>query len=262
MIGFHLHSSVSGAWMPRVVSSVGRAGTLNHRVRGSSPSQPTLQSVSSKSPNDSGGNEMDYERLNSDVEEHLTDDFTIERYKQMLQGIKTNPIRILDVGVGSGNGGRVIHNLFPNAKIFGIDAVKARTISQNSFYHEIRYESAIQTTFSDDYFDVILAGEIIEHIAISDIENFLHEIYRLLKIGGYFCFTTPNPQDIKLRARGGTVLGGSHLSQHFIRETKSRLRMNGFRVTKCRGTGRTSRYLGTLFPKNLYGSYLIVSLKK
>jgi hypothetical protein len=26
LIGFHLHSSVSGAWMLRVVSSVGRAG--------------------------------------------------------------------------------------------------------------------------------------------------------------------------------------------------------------------------------------------
>ena len=44
--------------------------------------------------------------------------------------------------------------------------------------------------FPDDTFDVVTAGEIIEHIF--DIDLFLEEIHRVLKPGGRLVLTTPN----------------------------------------------------------------------
>jgi len=44
--------------------------------------------------------------------------------------------------------------------------------------------------YQDNYFDFILAGEIIEHLFDPDI--FLSEVYRVLQKDGYFILTTPN----------------------------------------------------------------------
>lgn len=41
------------------------------------------------------------------------------------------------------------------------------------------------------------------------------------------------------------------MSQHFIRETRSQLRMSGFRVRRVIGIGKTSIYIGNYFPKIL-----------
>ncbi len=44
--------------------------------------------------------------------------------------------------------------------------------------------------FPDNYFDVIHAGQIIEHL--SDTDTFMREIHRTLKTGGYCLISTPN----------------------------------------------------------------------
>lgn len=44
--------------------------------------------------------------------------------------------------------------------------------------------------FPDNQFDVILSNQLIEHL--TDIDNFLDEIYRILKPSGYAIISTPN----------------------------------------------------------------------
>ena len=50
--------------------------------------------------------------------------------------------------------------------------------------------------FSDEYFDYILASDIIEHFPIIDIKNILTEWKRVLKIGGIIEFRMPNLKEI------------------------------------------------------------------
>ncbi len=204
---------------------------------------------------------MDYELLNQRDSHHLSDSFTQQRYIQMMRVTPNNPEAVLDIGVGSGTGGSVVKEYFPETQLFGIDVVGSRTIVKSGVYKEISYGSIMESQYSDESFDLILAAELIEHISVSEIESFLHEVFRLLKHDGVFILTTPNPNSIKLKLRGGSVLGGSHLSQHFIRETKQRLKLNSFRIKKCLGTGKTSFYLGRRFPKILYGSFMLVASK-
>jgi ubiquinone/menaquinone biosynthesis C-methylase UbiE len=203
----------------------------------------------------------EYEFLNSQEDHHLNDSFTIFRYKQMARFGKSDISNILDFGIGSGQGGAVLRNLFPSVHLTGIDAVKVRAEKLDSVYDNLVYSSTQVLPFEDDSFDFIVAGEILEHILISEVDFFLYEIYRVLKHGGVFVLTTPNPNDLKLRIRKRSILGGSHLSQHFPKATKLRLQLSGFRVTYLAGTGKTSRVLGTRFPLSIYGSYMIATKK-
>ena len=95
-----------------------------------------------------------------------------------------------------------------------------------------------------------------------DVEKTLQEIFRVLKIGGKILLTTPNPNDIKRRFTGGTVLGGAHVSQHDPDALKMRLKLAGFNRVKVVGSGKVSRYLGYHFPLlSIYGSYLAIGEK-
>ena len=205
---------------------------------------------------------MEYEKLNGVEDWHLTDSFSSSRYMQMCRSIEMQPTTILDIGIGSGIGGTILRREFPDAYILGLDAVQERAKKVASDYDGLFYGSALDNTFEENYFDLVVAGELIEHIYSSDVDNFLREVFRILKPSGIFIFTTPNPDDVKMKFRGGSVLGGSHLSQHFIKSTKVRLQLSSFRILKVRGTGKTSKFIGSRMPKFLYGSYLLVAQKR
>lgn len=205
---------------------------------------------------------MNYESRNKIESWHLSDTFTPHRYRQMIRSIKICPDQILDVGIGSGIGGSILRLRFPKAKIIGLEAVKERTLGHIQDYDEIKYGLATQQIFRKEEFELIVAGELLEHLEPEDVDKFLREMFQILKHNGLFIFTTPNPQDIKSWVRNRSVLGGSHRSQHFIRETIIRLRMESFKVLKVEGTGKTSRYIGRKFPKFLYGSYMVFACKR
>ena len=110
----------------------------------------------------------------------------------------------------------------------------------------------------DRFFDVIVAGEFIEHLYPSDVDQTLSEFQRVLRINGRLLLTTPNPIYLKSRIKRETVYGVSHLTQHFPRVLKLRLKMHGFSRIKIYGSGKVSRYFGANFPLiSIYGSYLI-----
>jgi 2-polyprenyl-3-methyl-5-hydroxy-6-metoxy-1,4-benzoquinol methylase len=204
----------------------------------------------------------EYEALNGSEQWHVNDSFTKIRYEQMSRfAPNTNPL-ILDIGSGSGQGGEVMRRLFPEAHITGLDAVSERNVISNSPYDRQIHSSTSVLPFGDCEFDFVVGGEILEHISPHDVNFFLEELFRVLKVSGILVLTTPNPNDWKLQFRRGTILGGSHISQHFPKATKLRLNLVGFKVKKVQGTGKTSRFLGARFPLNLYGSYLVVAQKR
>lgn len=204
---------------------------------------------------------MEYEDLNQAESWHLTDSVTPFRYREMIKAARISPRRILDVGVGSGIGGKVLRDHFPEVFLCGLDVVKSRTENLNSIYNQLVYGRATERFFDANSFDLVVAGELIEHIAPVEVENFISEIFRVLQPRGVFVFTTPNPNSVKLRLRRESVLGGSHLSQHFISSTKLRLQLQSFKILRVWGTGKTSRIIGRYFPKCFYGSYLVVAKK-
>lgn len=192
------------------------------------------------------------------------DTFTIDRYKQFVAHFPSHTRDVLDVGCNTGRGGTVIKNKFPHVQITGLDCVSERLSALDpgiyshslcSFTNEIR--------LPDGSFDVIVAGEFIEHVFPIDVMPTLFEFFRLLRLKGKLLLTTPNPAYLKNRIQGTSVLlDPAHVSQHSPKSLRRRLEDTGFSKIKYRGSGRVSKLLGQHFPyRSVYGSYLIMATK-
>jgi 2-polyprenyl-3-methyl-5-hydroxy-6-metoxy-1,4-benzoquinol methylase len=98
---------------------------------------------------------------------------------------------ILDIGCYDGTFLSLIKNR--NNNFYGIDAseyavkkAKNKGIKVKKFF----FDDKAKIPFKNGFFDLIIAGEIIEHIY--DTDFFLEEIFRLLKPNGYLLLSTPN----------------------------------------------------------------------
>ncbi len=109
----------------------------------------------------------------------------IKNYKKEKHGT----LKALDIGCGDGGIAERIQNLGIN--MYGID-VSHEQLKNAEKRGVHTQEGDIQKTlpYNDNSFDIVFAGEVIEHIA--DPRNFVTEINRILKTGGLFVVTTPN----------------------------------------------------------------------
>ena len=195
--------------------------------------------------------------------ESETDPFTEQRYRQFLRWLPEDATDVLDVGCNTGRGGAVLKHYRPGLHLSGLDIVQQRLDRlPRNVYVETVCGSATCIPVTDQSQHAIVAGEFIEHLPPREAEEFMHEAFRVLVIGGVLLMTTPNPSDIKRLLRGDSILGGSHVSQHHASALKLQLRMAGFGDVQVRGSGKVSRWLGTHIPwLAIYGSYLIVARK-
>jgi len=204
-----------------------------------------------------------YEDLNLEQEVSESDPFTLERYQQFFQHFPRQLKTVLDVGCNTGRGGGVIKQLNPQLFLVGLDCVQSRLDQLDSEVYDqtiCSYSTRINTT--DSSFDVVVAGEFIEHLYPSDVHPTLQEFYRVIRPSGRLLLTTPNPNYVRLKLTGESVLGGAHVSQHYPAELKKELEVVGFVNIKVLGSGKVSRFLGEKFPLlSLYGSYLTLADK-
>ncbi len=183
--------------------------------------------------------------------------------------------KVLDVGCYDGMiGEKILKN---NNIVYGIDGSEKAIKSAN----ERGIIGAVcdlesELAFSDEYFDVIFAGEIIEHIL--DTELFLKELCRVLKKGGYLILTTPNAASIGRRllllfGMNPYFEASLNLEQKaaghirfFIRDLLvDFIERNGFKVVKFESdifnfSSFYSKFLATMFPT--LGKSLIIKAQK
>jgi ubiquinone/menaquinone biosynthesis C-methylase UbiE len=206
-----------------------------------------------------------YEKFNAQQEASERDPFTEERYRQFYRFFPKNAATVLDIGCNTGRGGKVLKSFNQKLQISGLDCVKDRLEQLPSeVYHQGIYGLSTDIPSDDRTFDIVVAGEFIEHIYPMDVDKTLAEIFRVLKVGGRFLLTTPNPLDIKKKIRGESIMDApSHVSQHFYDTLKLKLKMMGYASVKVYGSGKVTRYIGYYFPLlNIYGSYMIMGDKK
>lgn len=94
--------------------------------------------------------------------------------------------------------------------------------------------------FADAQFDLIFAGEVIEHLV--DTDAFLAEVNRCCKAGGHLLLTTPNLASFENRVRlalgiypnwlNYNLEGSGHVRGYTPRVLKRQLAVHGFRVVR------------------------------
>jgi SAM-dependent methyltransferase len=205
----------------------------------------------------------DYADRNAQQTASESDPFTVSRYAQFCKWLPQAPIKVLDVGCNTGRGGQELKQRRPRAELHGLDLLQSRLDRlPKDVYTGTVCGSATQIPAPDESFDAVVAGEFIEHLLPMDAHRFVADSFRVLKVGGRLLLTTPNPGDVKRRLRGGTSLGGAHLSQHHPHTLALVLEMFGFAHVRLRGSGKVTWYLGDRFPwLRVYGSFLVVGQK-
>jgi len=202
--------------------------------------------------------QVKYESQNERQTVSEEDSFTIERYTQFYGLFPSAAVRVLDIGCNTGRGGACLKQINPSLEIYGMDCVKGRLDRLPPSYTGGIYGLSTEIPVEDRLYDVIVAGEFLEHLYPRDVDATLCEFQRVLRIGGRLLLTTPNPSYVKNRIQRKTVYGISHLTQHFPKVLKQRLQMHGFSGVKLHGSGKVSRYLGSRVPLlAIYGSYMV-----
>ena len=175
-------------------------------------------------------------------------DFVIGRLEEIVASFEpsrhTN--RLLDIGCGAGA-------LLTVARQAGWDAegveVSIPTVEHlrkqglNVFPGELA-----QAKFPDGHFDVVTAGELIEHVP--DPSSLIAEVARILRPGGVFWATTPHSHGASgrvLKLRWSIVSPPEHLHLFSIRGLSGLLSRHGFQRVKVKSEGLTvGELIGTL----------------
>lgn len=134
-----------------------------------------------------------YKNLYSDQKNlgNLADSVRIKKMLAIIDRLNLNDKNILDIGCYNGTFLSLIKNR--NNNFFGIEASewglnksRQKGIEVNQYF----FDDKTRLPYADGFFDVVVAGEIIEHIY--DTNFFLEEIQRILKPAGKLILSTPN----------------------------------------------------------------------
>jgi SAM-dependent methyltransferase len=130
---------------------------------------------------------------------------------------------VLDVACGTGYGSRLLARA---ASVSGVDrAVEAVALARNRVNGAFHVADVPPIPFADDCFDFVVSFETVEHIP--EDEEFVREIRRVLRPGGYVLISTPN-QDVS--TVDGTPLNEWHIREYTLGSLKELLENAGLEV--------------------------------
>jgi ubiquinone/menaquinone biosynthesis C-methylase UbiE len=130
--------------------------------------------------------------LISNLFQNLQKQSDVEYRKIILSMLERNPeAKLLDCGCGNGDFTLRVARAVQAKELYGIEAVD-ENIEQAIAKGIIAVKSDLNLEFpyKSESFDIVHANQVIEHLPKTD--NFLREINRVLKNGGYALITTPN----------------------------------------------------------------------
>ncbi len=135
----------------------------------------------------------DLAELHNDLTKDYSENSSIVKlYKKNLAQIKSiipPPATLLDIGCARG----VFLDLARKNgyKVFGLEMNKyAYTYAKTKFNLNIEFSTIEDSKYKDNFFDVIVAFDVIEHVVNPDI--FIKKISKLLKTNGILVLGTPN----------------------------------------------------------------------
>ncbi len=202
-------------------------------------------------------------QVNQNQTGSTTDGFTESRYRMFSRYLPRQAGTVLDVGCNTGRGGAVLKRINPEWELIGLDCVPERVaLLPENIYRRRICGFTVDIPIPDRSVDAVVAGEFIEHLPPEQVTSTLIEFFRVLRLHGILILTTPNPNYIKNKAYGLSVLmDPSHVSQHHPEILRRRLMEIGFSSIKSWGTGRVSEKVGTRLPLFCYGSYMMSARK-
>lgn len=132
--------------------------------------------------------------LDDDVAGAAYRDVAVPRYPAIQEAAANRPrLRILEIGCGNG---AYLHNMklrYPEMTVVGqeVDPISGQFARENSNC-EVFIGNIAELELPVDYFDFVVAIQVIEHIPIRELKQVLPAISKTLKLGGSFVGDLPN----------------------------------------------------------------------
>lgn len=154
------------------------------------------------------------------------DGMTKDRIKTIYHLIKNKQGNLLDIGVGQG----YLEELYANKSklnIFAID-ISDTVIKRLSkkYKGQFKKQSVYDMNFNNNYFDVIVILEVLEHIPPSKIFNVLKHINKLLKRGGLLIVSVPTNEGLE----NMSINYNAHTRDYSENLIISELHISGFNI--------------------------------
>jgi len=140
----------------------------------------------------------------------------INRLMQRLSIINISPENIIDIGSGIGLGAKNLIELYGNAELYMLDnsfeSLNSRIIDKKNLHRICANFKNIPC--EDNKFDFVFSSSAL-HWDL-DIKSSFEEVYRILKPGGLFLFSTYGPDTlIELRSAWSCVDNNKHVNDFY-----------------------------------------------
>lgn len=177
-----------------------------------------------------------------------------------------NVSKLLDYGAGSGLFIPLWKKLFAHTEIFATDVSSVALEKIAGKFTEMKTRCALvkenKSEWEDQMFDLVVSIEVMEHV--EDLKAYLKDIYRLLKPGGCFVWTTPCANNFSIEHLYAFITGqidptpngsrrwrwedSGHLRRLKTVEIKGELSEAGFAETFFRYRAHLFSFLCTYLP--------------
>lgn len=170
-----------------------------------------------------------WDKIFLDKEENFKSPIVKDKIKDILNFIKTKRGKILDVGIGSGFIEKEI--LKKNHEEFSFYGIDISDVAISKVRKQLTGEftkGLIQNIpYKDNYFDVILCLEVLEHINPSETFKALSELYRTLKEKGILIISVPLNEGLEELYKSGQNPSG-HVRTYSKNIIDTELKIVGF----------------------------------
>lgn len=118
-------------------------------------------------------------------------DLAEDRIRKIVHALPERVDSVLDIGCGRGTLLGIIRNLRRPSRLVGVDvASDTASYMEKLGMQGYAADASAGLSFADASFDVVVCGEVIEHVVNTD--RLVAEVYRVLRPGGVMILTTPN----------------------------------------------------------------------
>lgn len=153
---------------------------------------------------------------------------------EVLRIAQSKEIKVLDVGFGEGLIEKKLSTK-ENIAFFGIDisrrAVENLTRSSRGTYV---LGSVEQIPFSNNYFDLVIASEILEHIPPAKTFAVLFEVCRVLRRGGVLLVSVPQNEGLSDLVINYGINPNQHAREYSLNILRAELEHSGFTTYKIK----------------------------